>query len=104
MARRFLVSLAVVFASAFLQAQDPGLLPKESQLSFPHEAVAAENLTACSPQTYVQIPAPVVQRARTKAQLIKLLRESLFDDAKGVVNIAREKQIRKLEDKLKGEY
>jgi hypothetical protein len=31
------------------------------------------------------------------------LRESLYDDAKGIVNIAREKEIKHLASKLKGD-
>jgi len=31
------------------------------------------------------------------------LRESLYDDAKGIVNIAREKEIKDLANKLKNE-
>ena len=42
-----------------------------------------------------------MERAKTKARLITLLRESLFDDAKGIVNIAREREIKKLVGKLK---
>jgi hypothetical protein len=41
-----------------------------------------------------------VAQAKLKAQLATLLRDSLFDDAKGVVNIAREKEIKKLANKL----
>jgi hypothetical protein len=41
-----------------------------------------------------------VDRAKLKARLLTLLRDSLFDDAKGIVNIAREKEIRKLANKL----
>jgi hypothetical protein len=40
-------------------------------------------------------------RAKVKARLINLLRESLYDDAKGVVNITREKEIKNLVSKLK---
>jgi len=47
------------------------------------------------------VPSTVAARARLKARLITLLRESLFDDTKGIVNIAREKEIKKLANKLK---
>jgi hypothetical protein len=43
----------------------------------------------------------VIQRATLKLRLAILLQESLFGDAKGIVNIAREKEIRKLAGKLK---
>jgi len=39
-----------------------------------------------------------------KARLDNLLRESLYDDAKGIVNISREKEIKHLaSNKLTGE-
>jgi hypothetical protein len=34
---------------------------------------------------------PRVEREKLKVQLVTLLRESLYDDAKGIVNIARGK-------------
>jgi hypothetical protein len=42
-----------------------------------------------------------LERARLKARLAALLRESLYDDARGIVNIGREKEIRKLANKLR---
>jgi hypothetical protein len=48
----------------------------------------------------IQVPQPLVDRVRLKARLVTLLRDSLFDDARGIVNIAREKEIRKLANKL----
>jgi hypothetical protein len=45
-----------------------------------------------------------VQRARLKARLAILLRDSLYDDAKGIVNIARENEIRKLANKLRNQH
>jgi len=47
------------------------------------------------------IPHPFAERAKLKAKMFNLLRESLYDDAKGIVNIAREKEIRELANKLK---
>ena len=41
-----------------------------------------------------------MKRAKMKAQLLNELRESIFDDAKGIVNLAREKQIKDLAGKL----
>jgi hypothetical protein len=38
-----------------------------------------------------------------KARLLNLLRTSLFDDAKGVVNVVQEKEIRKLANELRKE-
>jgi hypothetical protein len=50
----------------------------------------------------IRVPAPLVERAKVKARLAALLRDSLFDDARGIVNTAREKEIRKLASKLRG--
>jgi hypothetical protein len=55
----------------------------------------------CSPPEVLRVPQGVIQRTKLKLRLMSLLQESLFDDAKGIVNIAREKEIRKLADKLK---
>jgi hypothetical protein len=43
---------------------------------------------------------PLVERAKLQARPVTLLRESLYDDAQGIVNIAREKGIGKLANKL----
>jgi hypothetical protein len=40
------------------------------------------------------------ERARLKARLVALWRENPYDDAEGIVNIARENEIRKLASKL----
>ena len=44
-----------------------------------------------------------MERAKLKARLYNVLRESLFDDAKGIVNIAREREIKDLVNRLKTE-
>jgi hypothetical protein len=59
-------------------------------------------LTCTEPQKLV-VAKPFADRAKVKARLVNVLRESLFDDAKGIVNIAREKEIKDLVSKLKGE-
>jgi hypothetical protein len=55
----------------------------------------------CSQSHTIYVPKPIAERAKLKVRLLNLLRESLFDDAKGVVNIAREKEIEKLANKLR---
>ena len=61
--------------------------------------------TAGIPPTEVlTIPHAVFERAKLKARLSTLLRESLYDDAAHKINAAREKEIRNLAKKLsKGE-
>jgi hypothetical protein len=48
----------------------------------------------------IRVSPPLVARAKVKARLVALLRDSLYDDAKGIVNIAREKETKKLANKL----
>jgi hypothetical protein len=48
----------------------------------------------------LQIPDALPERAKDQARLMHIPRASLKDDASGVVNIAREKKIRKLAGKL----
>jgi len=62
--------------------------------------VDGRTLTCSQPQELF-ISQPFAERARLKARLYNLLRESLYDDSKGVVNIAREKEIKHLASKLK---
>ena len=57
----------------------------------------------CSQPERLRISEPFVRRAKLKLRLYNLLRESLHDDATGIVNIAREKEIKDLANKLKHE-
>jgi hypothetical protein len=45
----------------------------------------------------IRVPQPLAERAKLKVRLVNLLRDSLYDDANGIVNIAREKEIRNLQ-------
>jgi hypothetical protein len=58
------------------------------------------NLTCSQPQNVFLVPKEMAEQAKLKARLVTLLRESLSDDVKGIVNIEREKEIRKLASKL----
>jgi hypothetical protein len=51
--------------------------------------------------SHIRVPQPLVEKVKLKARLVALLRDSLYDDANGVVNIAREKEIKKLANKLR---
>ena len=55
----------------------------------------------CSEPQKLLIAQPFAERAKLKVRLLNALRESLYDDAKGIVNIAREKEIKELANKLK---
>jgi len=51
----------------------------------------------------MQVRAALLERARLRADLVNLLTQSLYYDAKGVLNIDRENEIKKLASKLKEE-
>lgn len=98
MAKAF-VALLVALASVFAGAQT---LESVSGNSRPNQPVSFSwSALKCSQPEVLRVPQDVAQRARVKLRLVSLLQESLFDDAKGIVNIAREKEIKKLADKLK---
>ena len=99
MLKRSLILLPVVLASALAGAQ---VLGKESGGAEPDftNAFVGSALT-CSQTHTLYVPQPIAERAKLKARLLNLLRDSLYDDAKGIVNIARENEIKKLANKLK---
>jgi hypothetical protein len=103
-AKRSFILLPVILASALAGTQ---VLAQASEGPEPHlkNAFVGGSL-ACSQQPATQqhtiyVPRRIAERARLKAHLLNLLRESLYDDARGVVNIARENEIKKLANKLR---
>lgn len=103
MAKSIWLLFAVAVLSVLAGAQDARELGHSSEeADFIGSAAPVGSAPTCVPSPQVlRVPAPLIERAKTKARLIILLRESLFDDAKGIVNIAREKEIKKLVSKLK---
>ena len=99
MVKRYFFLLPVVFASALAGAQVLGQVSGGPEPDL-QNAFAGSPLT-CSQSHTIYVPKPIAERAKLKVRLLNLLRESLFDDAKGVVNIAREKEIKRLANKLK---
>ena len=99
MLKRSLILLPVVFASALSGAQ---ILGQESGGAEPDlkNAFVRSALT-CSQSHIIYVPPRIAGRAKVKARLLSLLRDSLYDDAKGIVNIARENEIKKLANKLR---
>jgi hypothetical protein len=96
------LSLVAALAFAFSCAYAGGQASKSSsdpdiQLTFLGSTLKCSQTSLTQS---IQVPPPLVDRAKLKARLVTLLRDSLFDDAKGIVNIAREKEIRKLANKL----
>lgn len=101
MVKRSFFLLPVVLGSALAGAQvlnevsrGPG-----SDLKTPYVGSAL----TCSQLGTIVVPRPLLERAKVKARLLTLLHDSLYDDARGIVNIEREKEIRKLASKLKSD-
>ena len=100
---RFALPVSVMFAVLLVTpavAQLPG--PAQPEFRFAPNVPASSPTLSCSsqPQSLV-VPRDMLGQARLKARLMTLLRESLYDEAKGIVNVGREKEIRKLAAKLK---
>jgi hypothetical protein len=94
--------LLVTFSSVFLGAQQMGQISGESLLD--RTAAVSRSALTCSEPVAIRVPPTILERAKLKARLLNLLRESLNDDAKGIVNMARENEIRKLAVKLKNDW
>ncbi len=97
----FFTLLLVALSSVFVSAQQMGEISGEPLVNRP-AAVSGSPLT-CAEHITIHVPSPIAERAKVKARLLNLLRESLNDDASGIVNIARENEIKKLAAKLKSE-
>lgn len=101
MGRIVFIVLALVFASILVNAQQMNTVSGDPQPD-PKSPLTTNTLTCPQPQRLL-VPGSVAKRAKLKAQLMDLLRESLYDDAKGIVNTPREKEIRKIADELKSD-
>ena len=101
-----LILLPVVFAAALagtqVLAQASGGPEPDIKNAFVGSSLACSQQQSTEPPRTIYVPQRVADRARLKARLLNLLRDSLYDDARGVVNIARENEIKKLANKLKG--
>ena len=101
MAKRSFLLLPVILASALAGAQVLGQVAGAPEPDLKNAFVGSP--LACSQVAHtIYVPTRVAERAKLKARLLNLLRDSLYDDAKGIVNIARENEIKKLASKLKG--
>ncbi len=94
--------LLFVLASAIAGAQVLGKVSPGPEPNL-ENAFAGSPLTCSQPHT-IGVPPQLAERAKVKAHLLTLLRDSLYDDARGIVNIAREKEIRKLANKLRDDH
>ena len=95
----FLV-LPVILVAALASAQVVEAPRSPESEPYFSNAIVGSAVT-CSQQRTLVVPLQLVPNARLKARLLVLLRDSLYDDAHGILNIAREKEIRKLANKLK---
>ena len=87
-------------ASALFGLQAMGQMPGIAQPDI--KASFVGGTLSCSQPEKLPIPESLAQRAMLKARLATILRDSLYDDAKGIVNAAREKEIKNLASKLAG--
>jgi hypothetical protein len=95
------VLLTVALASTLFSVQATAQALRDPQPDLAASFVG-KALTCSEPQK-LTISRPFAERAKLKARLYNILRESLYDDAKGIVNIAREKEIKDLANKLKND-
>ena len=93
--------LSVMLTSVLVCAQEMTQVLRGPPFD-PKRPLTAETLEGSQSERIV-VPEAMAKRAKLKARLMDLLRESLFDDARGVVNASREKEIRKLANELKNE-
>ena len=104
MAKNDLALLALSLAFVLLSVQAMGQVSGDQPPSI--AAAFAGGPLTCSQSALAEkltVPKSVEKRARLKARLVNLLRESLYDDAKGIVNPGREKEIANLAKNLKEE-
>lgn len=96
--------LLLAFCSEHAMGQNSRRINVDVQSSLAGSALTCTQPTTFKPMpTSIRVPPPLVERAKLKARLLTLLRESLFDDASGIVNIAREKEIKRLANRLERE-
>jgi hypothetical protein len=99
--KKNLTWLAASLAFALVSAQAVGQISKDSDLNINiNSGFVGGTLTCTQQSSTIHVPRPLVERAKLKARLANLLRESLYDDANGILNIAREREIKKLANKL----
>ena len=94
------LALVLCMLNLPLHSQSISELGTGNPLADEKTAFLRSSAQGCSQPERLVIPQAVASRAKLKARLVNLLRDSLYDDAKGIVNAAREKEIKKLAHKL----
>jgi hypothetical protein len=97
------VVLAVGLDFAFISTAAVGQVSGGSQPDLQAPFLGSALTCAQTESEKIAVPNPIAMRAQLKARLLNLLRLSLFDDAKGIVNIKRENEIKKLASELKND-
>jgi hypothetical protein len=104
--KKTLTWFAASLAFALVSAQAVVQISKDSDLDINiNSSFGGGTLTCIQQSSTIHVPRPLVlvERAKLKARLANLLRESLYDDANGIVNIAQERETKKLANKLRRE-
>ena len=101
MVRNLFVLFTAAIASVLLVAQAMGQEQRKT-LSPPAVPFLGSPLACSVPEKErIVVRRPFAERAKLKARLLDLLHESLHDDAKGILNVEREKEIRKISNQLR---
>jgi hypothetical protein len=100
-AKRYFLLLPIVFVAALAGAQSPAAIMGRPDPDLGASFVGSP--LTCSQPSVIAVPSRFAPRAKLKARLINLLRESLYDDAKGIVNVQREKEIKNIANKLRND-
>jgi hypothetical protein len=95
----FAVALAFVLSSVQMRGQVALPASPGNSLVDPKTSTAGKPQACSQPEKFV-IPGAFAKRAKLKARLANLLRQSLVDDTEGIVNLSREKEIKDLANKL----
>jgi hypothetical protein len=100
--------LLVIATWAFFNTPAKGQVSSEPSLTAKAEfsgsaLTCTQPIPSATAATTIRVPRALVERAKVKARLAFLLRESLFDDSSGIVNLGREKEIKKLANRLRRE-
>jgi len=101
MATTSLTLLSVTLASTLFSLQAAAQAIRDPQFDLAAPFVG-KSLTCLQPQKLL-ISEPFAERAKLKARLLDLLRESLYDDARGIANVARDREINNLANRLKND-
>lgn len=96
MAKTGIGTLSVVLAFLLFAPHATGQTPREPLPGITAPFVGSPLTCSSAEKERIVVQQPFAARAKLKPRLINLLHESLYDDAKVIVNIDPEKEIKKL--------